>query len=129
MLSDREQFLKDGMSARQRAFNQQTIRDVFAIGGTWPLDLGEIIQPLREQLQDAQIVRQPSEPIPKPRAPSLKLAIRILYTRAKQRASRCPAQEERKASHAPVAVDIEYHLRSWEIALHVQCDVQLMQIK
>ena len=88
-------------------FNQQTIRDIFAISsGIWPLDLGEIIQPPREQLQEAQIARQPSEPTSKPRALSLKLAIRIVYTRG--RGSRCPAEEERKASHATAAAYIQF---------------------
>lgn len=104
-LSGREKFLKEGMSAHQREFDQQTtlfvIFSPLVAYGHFPWARSCTL-PLREQLQEAQTVHLPSKPPrQKPRAPGPKQAIRIVYTQAEQRASRF-----RKESHAPDVVDI-----------------------
>ncbi|KAJ5437995.1 uncharacterized protein N7458_008993 [Penicillium daleae] len=78
------------MSARRAAFNELTIRDMFANCGIWPIDSEKIIRPLRDQLaeiQETEAVREQlcSEPTPEPRAPSPPpRAIRIVRARAEE---------------------------------------------
>lgn len=85
-----EEFLSQVMSARRAAFNELTIRDMFANCGIWPIDLEKIIRPLRDQLeeiQETEAVREQlcSEPTPEPRAPSPPpRAIRIVRARAEE---------------------------------------------
>ncbi|KAJ5896991.1 uncharacterized protein N7473_006390 [Penicillium subrubescens] len=85
-LTDKDEFLAQVMSARRVAFNEQTIRDMFANCGIWPLDPEKILQPLQKQLDEAPAPREvPNEPTPEPRAPSPPpRAIRIVRARAEE---------------------------------------------
>lgn len=58
-------------STRRVAFDQQTIRDLFAHCGIWPLDPEKVLQPLQKQLGKAPVPGEvPNEPTPEPCAPS-----------------------------------------------------------
>lgn len=85
-LTDKDGYLAQVMSARRVAFDQQTIRDMFANCGIWPLDPEKIIQPLQKQIEGAPAPREvPNEPTPEPRAPSPPpRAIRIVRARAEE---------------------------------------------
>lgn len=70
---------------------------------------------------------QPREHTPKPCAPSLKLAIRIVYTRAEQ-AGALQKKNAKQVMHQLRQI-YNLNLRTGKMALQLQCDVQLMQIK